>query len=153
MRCPCIATGKYIFRSLLFEIHNVDIKWKHFPRYWPFVRGIHRSPVNSPHRGQWRGALMFSLMCVWINGWVNNREAGDVRRYRAHYDVSVKECILCIMFVVRTLPPLVVRYRWFLSVFSGLVYWHDLRIICVTLTGILLRHNTIKCGHKIKTQR
>ena len=35
-------------------------KWKHFPRYWPFVRGIHRSPVNSPHKGQWRGALMFS---------------------------------------------------------------------------------------------
>ena len=35
------------------------------------------------------GALMFSLICVWINGWVNNREAGDLRRYRAHYDVIV----------------------------------------------------------------
>ena len=65
------------------------IKWKHFPRNWPFVRGIHRSPVNSPHKGQWRGALMFCLICVWINGWVNNREAGDLRRYRAHYDVIV----------------------------------------------------------------
>ena len=67
--------------------------WRHqmetFPRYWPFVRGIHRSPVNSPHKGQWRGALMFSLICAWINGWVNNREAGDLRRYRAHYDVTV----------------------------------------------------------------
>ena len=62
---------------------------KHFPRYWPFVRGIHRSPVNSPHKGQWRGALMFSLICVWINGWVNNGEAGDLRRYRARYDVTV----------------------------------------------------------------
>ena len=50
---------------------------KHFPRYWPFVRGIHLSPVNSPHKGQWRGALMFSLICVWINGSVNTREAGD----------------------------------------------------------------------------
>ena len=40
------------------------IKWKHFPRYGPFVRGIHRSPVNSPHKGQWRGALMFSLICA-----------------------------------------------------------------------------------------
>ena len=40
-------------------IHDDVIKWKHFPRYWPFVRGIHRSPVNSPHEGQWRGALMF----------------------------------------------------------------------------------------------
>ena len=45
--------------------------------------------VNSPHKGQWRGALMFSLLCVWINGWVNNREACDLRRYRAHCDVTV----------------------------------------------------------------
>ena len=66
------------------------IKWKHFPRYWPFVRGIHWSLVNSPHKGQLRGALMFSLICAWINGWVNNRDAGDLRRHRAHYDVIVK---------------------------------------------------------------
>ena len=65
------------------------IKWKHFPRDWPFVRGIHRSPVNFPHKGQWRGALMFSLICVWINNWSNNREAGGLRRYCAHYDVIV----------------------------------------------------------------
>ena len=69
--------------------HDDVIKWKHFPRNWPFVRGIQRSPVNSPHKGQWRGALMFSLICVWINGWVNNREAGDLRRHRGHYDVIV----------------------------------------------------------------
>ena len=65
-------------------------KWKHFPRYWPFVRGIHRSPVNSPHNGQWRRALMFSLICARINGWVSIRESGDLRRYRAHYDVIVR---------------------------------------------------------------
>ena len=75
-------------RHLPFS-HDDVIKWKHFPRYWPFVRGIHRSPVNSPCKGQWRGALMFSLICVWINGWVNNRETRDLRRYRAHYDVIV----------------------------------------------------------------
>ena len=46
-------------------------------------------PVSSPHKDQWRGALVFSLICVWINGWVNNRKAGDLRRYRAHYDVIV----------------------------------------------------------------
>ena len=69
--------------------HDDVIKWKHFPRYWPFLRGIHRSLVNSPHKGQWRGALMFSLICAWINGCVNNREAGDLRRHRAHYDVTV----------------------------------------------------------------
>ena len=45
--------------------HDDVIKWKHFPRYWHFVLGIHRSPVNSPHKGQWRGALMFSLICAW----------------------------------------------------------------------------------------
>ena len=78
-----------ILSTLLESIHDDVIKWKHFPRYRPFVRGIHRSPVNSPHKGQWRGALMFSLICVSINGWVNNREAGDLRRYRAHYDVIV----------------------------------------------------------------
>ena len=73
---------------LPFYYRDDVIKLKYFPRYWPFVRGIHQSPVNSPHKGQWRGALMFSLICVWINGWVNNREAGDLRHYRAHYDVT-----------------------------------------------------------------
>ena len=71
------------------QLVNDDIiKWKHFPRYWPFVWGIHRSPVNSPHKGQWRGALMFSLICAWTNGRVNNRDAGDLRRHPAHYDVT-----------------------------------------------------------------
>ena len=70
-------------------IHDDVIKWKHFPRYWPFVRGIHRFPVNSSHKGQWRGALTFTLMCARINSWVNDREAGDLRRHCAHYDVIV----------------------------------------------------------------
>ena len=74
---------------LISHQHEDVIKWKHFPRYWPFVRGIHRSPVNSQHKGQCRGALMFSLISVWINDWINNREDGDLRRYRAHYDVIV----------------------------------------------------------------
>ena len=75
--------------TILSIYHDDVIKWKQIPRNWPFVRGIHRSPVNSPHKGQWRGALMFSLICVWINGWVNNGEAGDLRRYCAHCDVTV----------------------------------------------------------------
>ena len=76
-------------------VHDDVIKLKHFPRYWPFVWGIHRSPVNFPHKGQWRGALMFSLICVWINGWVNNGEAGDLRRNRAHYNVTVMTDGIC----------------------------------------------------------
>ena len=69
--------------------HDDVIKWKQFPRYWPFVRGIHRSPVNSPHKGQSRGALLLSLICARINGWVNNPEAGDLRRHPTHCDVIV----------------------------------------------------------------
>ena len=74
--------------------HDDVIKWKHFPHYWPFVRIIHQSPVNSPHKGQWRGALMFSLICFWINSWVNNLEAGDLRRHRNHCDVTVMQRFL-----------------------------------------------------------
>ena len=60
-----------------------------FSRYWPFVRGIHRSLLDSPHKGQRRGALMFSLTCAWTNHWVNIRDAGDLKRYRAHYDITL----------------------------------------------------------------
>ena len=76
-------------QNLSLSSHDDVIKWKHFPCYWPFVQGIHRSPVNSLHKGQWHGALMFSFICAWINGWVNDREAGDLRRHHDHYDVIV----------------------------------------------------------------
>ena len=82
-------------------IHHDDvIRWKqHFPRYWPLVRGINRSPVNYPHKGQWRGALIFSLICTWINGYVNNREARDLRRHRVHYDVTVMISTLLFKYI------------------------------------------------------
>ena len=70
-------------------IHDDVMKWQHFPPYWPFLRGIHRSLVDSPQKGQWRGALVFSLICPWTNGSASNRDAGDLRRHRAHYDVNV----------------------------------------------------------------
>ena len=82
---------------LWFGTHDDLIKWKHFPRNWPFVREIHRSPVNFPHKGQWSGALMFSLIYAWINDWVNNREAGDLRRQHGHYDVIV----MCLVTHIR----------------------------------------------------
>ena len=69
--------------------HDDVIEWKHLRVTGHLWGEIHRSTVNSPHKGQWRSALMFSLTCVWINGWVNTREAGDLRCYRAHYDVTV----------------------------------------------------------------
>ena len=76
------------------SVHHDVIKWKHFPRYWPFVRVIHRWPVNSSHKGQWHGSSMFSLICAWIIGWVNNCEAGELRRHRAHYDVIVMTLLI-----------------------------------------------------------
>ena len=87
--------GLWIPRDPVRTVHGLTpgrlddvIKWKHFPRYWPYVQGTHRPPVNSPDKGQWRRALMFSFICDWINGWVNTREAGDLRSHWAHYDVT-----------------------------------------------------------------
>ena len=87
---PCVSPNIHNTTSNAQDdkCHNDVINWKPFPRYWSFVQGIHRSPVNSPHKGQWRGASMFSLICAWINGCVN-RKAGDLRRHRHHDDVIV----------------------------------------------------------------
>ena len=84
---PCLTKPRCRILLKFGTSHDDVIKWKHFPCNWPFVQGIHWSPVNSPHKGQWCGALMFSLICVWIKDWVNTHEAGDVRCYRALYDV------------------------------------------------------------------
>ena len=97
--CPWMSCHTYMYTLTFY--HDDVIKWKHFPRYWPFVRGIHRSPVNSPHKGQWRRALMFSLIYARINGWVNKREAGDLRRYHAHYDVIVMRVANPLYFVIK----------------------------------------------------
>ena len=100
--------------------HDDVIRWKHFPRHWPFAPVIHRSPVNSPHKGQWRGALMFPLVCAWINSWENNREAGDLRRHGAHYDViSMAQTCLCLAAVClewslsgHSCWPVLIRLPW-----------------------------------------
>ena len=67
--------------------------WRHQTEKFSMLLAIcaGNSPVRgeSPYKGQWRGALMFCLICVWINGWVNNGAVGDLRRYRAHGDVIV----------------------------------------------------------------
>ena len=88
--CPCLfpmrcsiswnKTQTQIITHLMMTSSNGNI----LPRYWSFVWGIHRSPVNFPHKGQIRGSLVFSLICAWINGRVNDREAGDLRRPRGH---------------------------------------------------------------------
>ena len=77
----CIASAQMWHMILP---HDDVIKWKQFPRYWPFVREIHRWLVNSLHKGQRRRALMFSLTRTWINDWVS-----DLRRRNAYHDVIV----------------------------------------------------------------
>ena len=83
------AWFKLCCRPWMVAYHDDVIKWKYFAHYWPFMRGIHRSPVNFPHRGQWRGALIPSLICAWTNSSANNGDAGDLKRHRSHYDVIV----------------------------------------------------------------
>ena len=72
---------------------SLDTWWRHqmetFSALLALCAGNSPVPVNSPHRGQWRRALMFSLICARINDLVNNREAGDLRRHRGHYDANV----------------------------------------------------------------
>ena len=148
------------------DLHDDVIKWKHFPRYCPFVRGIHRSPVNSPHKGQWRGALMFSLICAWIKGWVIDREADDLRRHRGHYDVTVMSLKHTVWFVKLHVKSLTTemgtRSLWLWSqgklnhdrnhchnnksigylsdhVVSGLV-WHIISIFAVLLNYVVMHY-------------
>ena len=59
--------------------------WNHFPRYWTFVRGIHRSSVNPPLKGLVKRAVMFVLMSNWTNGRTNRSEAGKLRCLDAHF--------------------------------------------------------------------
>ena len=93
-KVPLIWQHTYLLRIVYIIIqtfcvnHDGVIKWKLFPRYWPLMRGIQRLPVNYLQKGQWRGALMFHLICTSINGCANNRATGDLRRHHTHYDVT-----------------------------------------------------------------
>ena len=87
---------------------------------------IHRSPVTSPHKGKWRGALMFSLIWVWINGWVNNGEAGNLRRKRAHYDVIVMRCLPLFMIRFRVIIP--IPFHVASNGHTARVYWFTITV-------------------------
>ena len=57
---------------------------------------VGNSPMNSPLKSQWSEALKFSLICAWVTDWVNNREADDLRRHRAHYDdIVIRKMLIC----------------------------------------------------------
>ena len=103
----------WVCLTSLVRIPSASPWWRHqtetFSASLAFVRGIHRWPMNSPHKGQWRGAVMFPLIHTWINRRVNNGEAGDLRRYRAQYDVIV---MLNYINICSTSVNSVHRSRW-----------------------------------------
>ena len=84
--CVCVRKREFCHRhrcagNCPSPSHD-GVKWKHFPRYWPFVRGVDRSPVNSLNKNKCRGALVFSLIYSWTNSWLNKqKDAGDLRRH------------------------------------------------------------------------
>ena len=104
--------------------HYDVIKWKRFQRYWPFVRGIHRSPVNSLHKSQWLGTLMVSLVCAWTNNWANNGNTGDFRRRRAYYDGNAvaSSVSLC----ERSMHQILDKHRGLVSTYFIIHFKHHL---------------------------
>ena len=79
----CFYPTLYLGNHLYF--FKPDSSWKQQKN--TLIDSVHstkRVVMDSPHKGQWRGTLMFSLICAWTNGWANNRYAGDLRRHRAH---------------------------------------------------------------------
>ena len=96
--CPrklAISYHDVIFNSkptLWKSIYLSNIKLKHFPRYWPFVRGIHRSPVNSTHKGRWPWVLMFSFICTWTNDkqWRHRWSETPLHSLWRHCNVSLE---------------------------------------------------------------
>ena len=124
-----------------------------------FVREIHRSPVNFPHKGQWCGTLMFSLICAWINGCVNNCEAGDWRRHHGHYDVTVMHFIhICFQWLTHSSPLTHYCWAWLSTVaLTKRTTYRKMspypRTICklllrlwVTLIGIIKVRHGYACG-------
>ena len=91
-----LVTSETFFYSW---IHDDVINLKLFFGLLTLCEGNPRSPVNSPNKGQWRGALIFLWSAPWINGWVINREAGDLRRHQARYDVIVMHCVQMYRFL------------------------------------------------------
>ena len=115
----------------------------------------HRSLVNFPHKGQWRRALLFSLICAWINGLVNNRKAGDLRRHRVHYEVTVMTQRGYMQFIEgRSLGYYNWSCCWRMDIRGHIPVWHTLgRITCskeqlfswnqYEQYGVLCRNNRI----------
>ena len=71
---------------------NMRPWWRHqmetFAALLALFEGNSLVTGEFPSQSQWRGALMFSLLCAWTNGWANHRDAGDLRRHRVHCGIT-----------------------------------------------------------------
>ena len=80
------------------SVHNDVIKWKHFPHYWPFVRVFHRwIPITKPVTRSFD--IVFDLLPEQTVE-QNNRNACDLRRHCAHYDVTVMYGHCCVIVLI-----------------------------------------------------
>ena len=137
--------------------HDDVIKWKIFR-----VTGhLCREFTGPRHKGQWRGALMFSLICARINGWVNNGEAGDLGRHRAHYDVIVMGMVLFVPYVIMentctleyltrvyfSSPDSATQMYTNLLISHGLCRFETDEVMCGGVWGQSRRHNN--CGPRL----
>ena len=75
----------------LMPIHYGLIKWRHFPHYWPFwgeSTGHRWIPLTKTSDAE---LWCFNFICAWTNGWGNNLDAGDLKRYHTHYECKVSQ--------------------------------------------------------------
>ena len=106
-------------------------------------------PVNSPHKGQWRGALIFSLICAWINDWVNNRETDEFRRHRGHYDVNAMD-----ITALYSLWEVILQQNT-LTLMRGIVlpnrriYIHFLRFVYIVTTQLVEKAFLVKNNEQL----
>ena len=124
------------------------------------VRGIHRSPVNSPHKGQWRGVLMLSMICAWTNGWANNRDAGDLSLHRAHFDVTAMMWIAMAFLhwgawikVDGNAPGCYVvsnaggRHQLMIGRYPCIIINQSHKSHCPSVPYLIMHHSKHKCAH------
>ena len=127
-----LAFAIYINLSGKRRKYGGVIKWKYSPRYLPFVRGIHRSSMDSRPKDQCRGTLIFSLMCVWTNGWANNRDACDLSLHGAHCEVTAMKTLRYTVFSL-LIPEYIFFKTQFIASAIGVLY----------ATTILLDHDDV----------